>query len=176
MRYTPEIEQRLIDQIEREPEREVILPDWAYWGDGDACVIYRDDLAIPLIRHLYEVLIQPLPDSVGLVNAPGVRARNVNPRLAVLLPSRHSRPQCKNGHPYIDEDYVAGVGYRCHICREAKHKGTPSVADLNSRKTHCPKGHPLTKGNLVKLKSGRRKCLTCHRENQARYRARKGTS
>jgi hypothetical protein len=34
-------------------------------------------------------------------------------------------------------------------------------------RTHCPKGHPLTEGNLVlhRLRKGRRICLTCHRAN-----------
>ncbi|MDE1854509.1 MAG: HNH endonuclease [Thaumarchaeota archaeon] len=37
---------------------------------------------------------------------------------------------------------------------------------LNSRKTHCPKGHPLSGDNLSPrwLKKGRRVCLTCIRE------------
>lgn len=32
--------------------------------------------------------------------------------------------------------------------------------------THCPKGHPLVEGNLslAHLRSGSRRCLTCHRE------------
>ena len=31
-------------------------------------------------------------------------------------------------------------------------------------KTHCLKGHPLTGDNLLKLKSGRRRCRECHRQ------------
>lgn len=39
------------------------------------------------------------------------------------------------------------------------------MANSNKKKTHCPKGHPLAKGNLVlsALKLGKRSCLTCRR-------------
>jgi len=43
-------------------------------------------------------------------------------------------------------------------------RGTSPWAQ-NARKTHCPKGHPLTEGNLVpyELKRGHRICLVCQR-------------
>lgn len=53
------------------------------------------------------------------------------------------------------------------------------IAARNASKTHCPKGHPLVKGNLNRavLREGRRRCLICTREsgkrNQRRYMARK---
>ena len=41
-------------------------------------------------------------------------------------------------------------------------------------KTHCPKGHPLTPGNLVQRKNRRgRECLTCNRERARASSARK---
>ena len=50
-------------------------------------------------------------------------------------------------------------------------------AAVNSRKTHCIRGHPLSGDNLLNVKSGRRVCRTCHNEqcriNGARYRARR---
>lgn len=37
-------------------------------------------------------------------------------------------------------------------------------------RTHCKKrGHPLTKGNLVPSKDGRRRCLICHRIRREEY-------
>ena len=41
-----------------------------------------------------------------------------------------------------------------------------ALGAVNARKTHCPKGHPLVPGNLVKAswKKGWRDCLTCNRE------------
>jgi hypothetical protein len=32
----------------------------------------------------------------------------------------------------------------------------------NTKKTHCPKGHPYSGSNLRVKPSGRRRCLTCH--------------
>lgn len=47
----------------------------------------------------------------------------------------------------------------------------------NARKTRCPKGHPLTPGNLYvgKTRSGgkERRCRTCRLEQQAAYQKRK---
>lgn len=37
-----------------------------------------------------------------------------------------------------------------------------SLAGINARKTHCPEGHPLVEGNLVRS-DPRRRCLTCTR-------------
>lgn len=48
-----------------------------------------------------------------------------------------------------------------------------TLAARNSVKTHCPMGHELVDGNLVRanLLQGRRACLTCSRD---RARARRG--
>lgn len=171
MRYTAQIERALIEQIEREPDRPVILPDWAYWKGGDAAYIDRDGERIPLIRHLYEVIIQPLGRTDGLANDLGVPPRNVNPRLAIVLPTRWSRVACpKCGTRYRDKDYKPDVGQRCHPCAEARRGKGKNMGQRNKAKTHCPNNHPLIKGNLVKLKSKKRRCLICHRDTQRLYR------
>lgn len=39
----------------------------------------------------------------------------------------------------------------------------------NARKTHCPRGHELVPGNLVKrgaAREGQRDCKTCHRDRE----------
>ena len=43
---------------------------------------------------------------------------------------------------------------------------------INTRKTHCPKGHPLEGSNLEQyaVKIGLRRCRTCKREHDRRYR------
>lgn len=171
MRYTPEIEQQLIAQIEREPARAVVLPDWAYWKGSDSAYIYVDRLPTPLIRHLHRALLGPLDHERGLVNPPGVPARNVNPHLAVITPTRQSRAACPNGHEYVAEDYEPGVGQRCHVCREAELLGTESPIDKNRAKTHCPHGHPY-----VRRKNGRRRCVECPRAATQRWRAQQNGS
>jgi hypothetical protein len=48
---------------------------------------------------------------------------------------------------------------------------------VNARKTHCPRGHPLSGDNLhVRPNRGTRQCLSCRREaSRRRYRKRKET-
>lgn len=70
----------------------------------------------------------------------------------------------------------------CHTCdnrlgdafdnmRDCRRKGR----DVNSRKTHCPQGHPYAGDNLH-LECGRtgtkRRCRSCSREKTRRYKAR----
>ena len=56
-----------------------------------------------------------------------------------------------------------------------KRDGRRFNGDNNRRKTHCPKGHPLSGDNLLnsKLKIGKRECKTCHLERSKRYKAEK---
>lgn len=173
MRYTPTIEQKIIEQIRATPDRPVILPEWAYWEGQNQPYVYIDAMPTPLIRHLYGLLIEVPPDEVGVTNPPGVDPRNVNPFLAVVTPSRLARPACAKGHIYTEADWIDGVGHQCQACRAERLSGQPSVSDINRAKTHCPKGHPYTKENTIHLRSGRRRCKVCHREQQAAYAARK---
>ena len=181
MRYTQEIEDALIEQIECEPSRPVILPAWAYWGQSTTCVAQVDGMWVPVMRILYQELIGPLPEWAGLRNPPGVDKRNVNPRLALVTPRRHSRTHCPKGHRYQIEDFRFDVGQVCHVCLEARKakrrkpegERRPTVGDINRAKTHCPRNHPLEGDNLVRLRSGKRKCRICHLDDMARYRARK---
>ncbi len=169
MRYSPEIESALVAQIAAEPTRPVVLPEWAYWAGEPQPWIYRDGMPVPLMRHLYEVILGGLAETAGLQNPPHVDARNVNPHLAIVKPSKRTRLVCPNGHTYTEDDWIDGVGHQCQTCRAAKLLGTPSITDINRAKTDCPQGHPYTEENLVRLKNGRRRCKQCHRENQARY-------
>ena len=46
---------------------------------------------------------------------------------------------------------------------------TGKVNHRNSRKTHCPQGHPYSGKNLWVSKDGHRQCRRCHRERERRY-------
>lgn len=168
MRYNEAIERQIIAQITREPDRPVVLPDWAYWEGVDVAYIYVDRYPVPLIHYLREMLIGDVDETKGVANPPSIPARNVNPYLGIVTPTPKSRPTCPAGHFYTEADYFPGVGHRCQACREDKLKGTPSVADVNRQKTHCPQNHIL-----VRRKNGRRRCFECPREQTAAYRRRK---
>lgn len=174
MRWTPKVEKKILQQIERSPDREIILPSWAYWEGVDQPWIYVDSLPTPLVRVLYERLIGALPDGAGLQPRLGTSRRSVNPHLWVVVPTSRSRAVCPNGHAYTDDDFIAGVGHRCQACRAAKLLGTPSAADVNRGKTHCPQGHEYTTENTRYTKQGQRRCKTCAREQTAAWRAKKG--
>ncbi len=48
------------------------------------------------------------------------------------------------------------------------------ITATNTRKTHCPQGHPYTGDNLVLKKSGFRECRVCRRDGDRARRRRKG--
>lgn len=58
----------------------------------------------------------------------------------------------------IKENILRGIGFTAQ----------------NAKKTHCPKGHPLIEGNLVKyaLSVGKRSCKICALDRKHEYRAR----
>lgn len=162
MRYTPEIEAMILAQIARTPDREIILPDWAYWKGDPQPWVYIKRMPTRLMRHLYQLVVGELHPDHGLVNPPGVDPRNVNPRLAVLTPTRQSRTVCTKGHRYTGDDYIEGVGHQCQTCRAEKQLGKkPNQGDLNRAKTTCPKGH-----ELVKRPNGKRRCRECHADRE----------
>lgn len=172
MRWTPEIEAALLEQIKATPDREVILPDWASWKGTAQPRVFVDGFPEPVIRYMHEKLIGPLKVEQGVVNGPGVDQRNVNPFIGFVVPSRHAKSHCTKGHRYHPEDWTPGVGHRCEACHQERLTGKPDAVELNRSKTHCPQGHEYTKKNTTKLKSGRRRCRTCAREQSAAYRLR----
>jgi hypothetical protein len=60
-------------------------------------------------------------------------------------------------------DHLEPVTHRTNVMR-----GTGLTA-ANSRRTHCPSGHPLSPGNLAAddARRGHRSCLTCERQQSA---------
>ena len=75
---------------------------------------------------------------------------------------------CKNPR-CVNPDHLELVSRRVNLLRG------DTFQAKNSKKTHCPHGHPLVEGNLVicLYKKGIRSCLTCRHEDGRRYRARK---
>lgn len=167
MRYTPQIEKAILDQIEREPQREIVLPDWAYWKGIDQPWIYVDGRPQRLVRVLYETVIGVLPEGAGLTGRPGTHPRNINPHLFVVVPTLRARAACPNGHPYTEDDWTEGVGHRCQACRVSKLLGGLSASEKNKRKKVCPQGH-----KLVRRKNGRRRCYECPRIREQERRRR----
>lgn len=167
MRYSTAIEARILAQIEQTPRQQIILPSWAYWKGDPQPWVYIDQIPTRLVRHLYGLVVGELHPDHGLVNPPGVDPRNVNPRLAVVTPTRRAKVECPNGHRYTGDDYIEGVGQRCQTCRAAKLLGGLSAAAKNRAKTTCPQGH-----KLVKRPGGKRRCYECARERERERRAR----
>lgn len=57
------------------------------------------------------------------------------------------------------------------LCTDVENVKQPDgPAGLQMAKTHCPKGHPLTDGNLYIDPYGWRHCMTCPRERKKRMR------
>jgi len=66
---------------------------------------------------------------------------------------------CRN-RACVNPAHLEPVTHRENLLRGETH------AAKNSKKTHCPKGHPLVPGNLDKRRDGARTCATCHRIRQ----------
>jgi hypothetical protein len=171
MKWTPKIERAIIQAIEANPDREIVLPDSAYWEGINAPWIYRDGLPEPLPRVLYEQIIGVLPTGAGLSPRPGTHPRNINPHLFVVTPSRRARAACPNGHLYTEDDWFENVGHRCQTCRVMRLTGRTSPIEINRAKRVCPEGH-----DLILRPNGRRRCLECPRRQQAEYIQRKRAS
>lgn len=86
------------------------------------------------------------------------------------------KTQCKRGHEFTDENtYIRPNGGRnCLACKrlqesEAYYDGRRPQKERelrgqsNTRKTHCPKNHPLSGDNLYEYK-GTRSCKICRRD------------
>ena len=91
-------------------------------------------------RFAYELLVGPIPDG------------------------RETDHLCRVRH-CVNPAHLEPVTHRENTLRG----DTPAAR--NAAKTHCPQGHPLAEGNLVPfdLRRGRRRCLTCHREQSREW-------
>lgn len=94
--------------------------------------------------------------------------------------------QCPQGHPLSGDNLGRQPGGRryCKQCqvertsenrreRVARERGPYwEKVEWNSKKTHCPQGHPYSGSNLIVRLGGARACRACQDEAQARYRER----
>ena len=67
---------------------------------------------------------------------------------------------CRN-RACVNPDHLEAVTNKENILRGI------GLTAINSRKTHCPKGHPYSSDNLVKMSSSERKCKTCYDERKS---------
>ncbi|AWN04674.1 HNH endonuclease [Microbacterium phage Squash] len=170
MILTPEILEKIVTAIEQKPDAPVTLPDHAYGRNGKARILV-DGLPIDLHRHLHNLLIRPLEQNERMHDQSGVKG-NVNPHLfTVIKGGRSPALYCPNNHPYAGNEAPPNSrGYRCAICLK---NSQPERAGLaNADKTECPEGHPYNDENTYIDSAGRRRCLICKRDTDARYRRR----
>ena len=182
MILTDGIHRQITAAIKRDKKRALLLPDFCYWKGRNQPIVYVDDLPEQLSRVLYRELIGPLDYSQSLWLPDTYPARNVNPYLFEVTQHRRRGSVCPNGHPYEGNEMPSNISrWRCRTCfeiwRDRHRLGGESVSAVNRAKDECPNHHPYSGENLIVLKSGRRRCRQCHRDNMARYRAaEKGTA
>ena len=174
MILTPELEQAILEQIQRRPDQALVLPDWCYWKGQSQPVIYVDGLPTRLSRHLYERTIRRLDYDESLYLQDGVHPRNVNPNLFDLRRRGARGSRCPNGHAYAGNEMPDNsMGWRCRTCylawRKSTSQGGLNVGQINAAKTHCPQRHRYTPENTLHLSNGRRRCRTCNAEQSRKY-------
>ena len=80
-----------------------------------------------------------------------------------------------NNPSCVNPDHLQAITQLENMKRGRYKEGLALGGMANGRrqkaKTHCPQGHPYTKGNLRASKDGFRRCLTCHREREIASRA-----
>lgn len=77
----------------------------------------------------------------------------------------------------LDIDHLCRVRCCCNpahmepVTRRVNLLRAESLAAINARKTHCPKGHAYEGNNLRTLPNGERKCKICSHETLQRFKA-----
>lgn len=170
MILTPEIEEKITSAIRANPDKPVILPDFAYAKDGRVIVLV-DRLPIDLHRHLHNLLIRPLEHHERMHQREGVDPRNVNPHLFIVIAGAKSpATHCHKGHEYAGNEAPPNArGYRCLTCYRDYLASLSGEATgvANGQKTHCPAEHEYTPENTRINSQGRRVCLACERPRNA---------
>jgi hypothetical protein len=107
--------------------------------------------------------------------------------------SRHSKGRMFKVHRLVAEVFICpqpGPGYEvCHNDGNASNNHVSNLrwdtrsanvldqvrhgTHVQARKTHCPRLHPYDEANTYVNRQGKRECRACHRESQARRRARR---
>lgn len=139
----------------------------------DLCVLHRcDNPPCANVTHLFL----------------GTRSDN---NADMLAKGRHGmvlRTHCPQGHPYDEANTLRYNHQRlnrlCRICLNARRRERKAAKvralradwlatdNYNSRKTHCPQGHPYDEANTYLLGTNRQ-CRQCNRAAGRRYKSRK---
>ncbi len=89
--------------------------------------------------------------------------------------ANHHKTHCPHGHPYSKENthfsYVrrGRIHRQCRACWREKARITRArdgagTGHHNSKKTHCPQGHPYSGENLhIDKKTNKRRCKLCNK-------------
>jgi hypothetical protein len=127
-------------------------------------------------------------EATGCWNWTGVRIDGGYGRI-VFNGNRHTLVHRLSAHLYLGFDLKSKL-LVCHRCdnpscfnpkhlfigtnldnmKDAVAKGRFKRNNANSRKTHCPQGHPYLAPNLWVSKKGIRQCRACHDLNATKYR------
>ena len=70
----------------------------------------------------------------------------------------------------VNPEHLDPVTHRENLLRAPS-----SIPAINSRKTHCVKGHPYDSANTYLSKLNQRRCRMCHSDRMRRTRSAKGT-
>lgn len=130
-------------------------------------------------RRKSGVMLKLWRDPKGRLHAELQGKRHTVSRLvleAFVGPAPVGTEGCHNdGNPSNNQLGNLRWGSRSSNTRDAVKHGTNAC----TKRTHCPEGHPLTEGNLVKWHSeklGHRACLICHRsKSRASWQRRHGS-
>lgn len=163
-------ERAIVNAIESDRDRHVVLPPSRYASGTDRSVVTRDGLRVSLHRRLYTVLVGEFDPDLYLLRACTVLGCQ-NPFHYQLSGQPYlERTHCRNGHEYGDDDRLPSGSLRCHICYEARlaSRRVPGANGRRGRKpqTFCQRGlHPMAEPNLIVHKGpggqARRKCRAC---------------
>lgn len=171
MRFTPQLERRVVRSLAASPKSCIVFPDEMYRDDG-SIMIYRDNLGHRLVRWLWLQAIGPLDGRTYLLRTCRTAGcQNPFHHEISTRPSRgRSATTCRNGHEYTPANTLPTGRRRCRTCRDAY--------NAKRRKTATPNGwcrsgrHKLTERNTYgPYANGRRRCRPCTLEASRTYRA-----
>lgn len=172
MKWPDDLERKVLAQITAEPDR-------CIFADENEPLIYPDGLTMRLSRYLWVRFRGELPREKFLLRrCDTFGCFNPYHRDAIEA-TRPPRERCPNNHEYDPATDLPGR-LRCAVCAaarlERRRRTYDPLAGLrNADKTHCPRHHRLTGGNVYlwvdRLGRTHRKCRECTLERARLSRA-----